>query len=239
MPQSAVTAMLHQPPSIQERLLDNASQGPAVDLIPSSAATIASSRGDHRFRRKRSAMHHWPWKHRAEMPNVRPCPITAARREGKLTVGEGALTWAGYEHPDDRSFHPIADFHHVLHRSYSHGYPQGLRDYSHPLLASRGSANRHSDCACVIEGSLRRGRARKSRSASSLRSPGKQAEESRYLTPGRRFNTYRPVLLVGTVQPQILFHVKHVTSWEMVHRCKAHRAPSAYHHGRPGRLDCG
>ena len=132
MPQSAGTSMLHQPPSIQERLLDNASQGPAVDLISSSAATIASSRGDHRFRRKRSAMHHWPWKHRAEMPNVRPCPITAARREGKLTVGEGALTWAGYEHPDDRSFQPIADFHHVLHRSYSHGYPQGLRDYSHP-----------------------------------------------------------------------------------------------------------
>ena len=147
MPQSAGTSMLHQPPSIQERLLDNASQGPAVDLIPSSAATIASSRGDHRFRRKRSAMQHWPWKHRAEMPNVRPCPITAVRREGKLTVGEGALTWAGYEHPDERSFHPIADFHHVLHRSYSHGYPQGLRHYSHPLLARRGSVNRHSDCA--------------------------------------------------------------------------------------------
>lgn len=69
--------------------------------------------------------------HSSEDQTVKNCAITAAVRFANLSSTTDAIP-ARPAPPGDRRNHRVKDIHHVLHRSYSHGYPQAVRDYSHP-----------------------------------------------------------------------------------------------------------
>ena len=166
---------------------------------------------DHLFLRRPFEKCLLPLRLRAEVPTVSACAIVAAHRGRKLAVREGT-------HPGRRSASRRLEL--PPNRRFPPGSPQKLFTW-----LSTGPERLFTPCSWFAgDKSIGPRAAPHDRESSTTQKgtekpssvqaawPRKQARESRYLTLGRRFNTYRPVFLLGTAQSRILFHVKHVTS---------------------------
>ena len=142
---------------------------------------------------------------------LRKCAVTASIRVARL-MSQTVTIHVHRAGPMDPRNHRSKDIHRVLHRSYSHSYPQALRDYSHPRPQDRRSVAGSSGGDRLTGNPRCCGSAATSYLEPWWPGHAKAVKYTEKLTLGRRFNTSTSVLSASSLQWTTMFHVKRITS---------------------------